>query len=166
MISNRIRVLIDLRKKLERETSANRVFNRAVWALFLVSLIYFAMFFQDDALIHLRYAEHLAASGRWAFNTGEPSYGASSPLFVLVLAALVRVGLSSVWLPKLLSVAFYGLLVAQFLKLCRTDSEHSSGLRALTILLVMPMSALVESSLPFANGIVQLNPADALNAGE
>jgi hypothetical protein len=40
----------------------------------------------DDAWIHQTYARNLAQHGDWAFNPGEPSAGATSPLWVLLLA--------------------------------------------------------------------------------
>lgn len=40
----------------------------------------------DDAWIHQTYARNLALGGEWAFNPGEPSAGATSPLWVLLLA--------------------------------------------------------------------------------
>jgi hypothetical protein len=45
----------------------------------------------DDAYIFLTYARHLAASGHFAFNPGELSYGFSSPAYVLLLAGVSRI---------------------------------------------------------------------------
>jgi hypothetical protein len=47
----------------------------------------------EDSLISLRYAENLAAGRGLVYNPGEPVFGASTPLYVLLLAALVRLGL-------------------------------------------------------------------------
>ncbi len=44
----------------------------------------------DDAWIHIRFAQNLAASGCFAFNPGEPTAGSTSPLWVVVLAAAGR----------------------------------------------------------------------------
>ena len=40
----------------------------------------------DDTYIHLVYARHLLLGEGWVFNVGEPSYGSTSPLWVLLLA--------------------------------------------------------------------------------
>jgi len=39
----------------------------------------------DDAWIHQTYAAHLAAWGTWAYRAGQPSAGATAPLWVLLL---------------------------------------------------------------------------------
>lgn len=44
--------------------------------------------FTDDGFIHLQYARNLIAHGEFAFNTGERSFGTTSPLWVTILAAL------------------------------------------------------------------------------
>ncbi|MDY0110785.1 MAG: hypothetical protein RBT60_12725 [Candidatus Krumholzibacteria bacterium] len=48
----------------------------------------------DDTYIHLRYAENLATRGEFAFNPGEKTYGATSPLWIFGLVALRAIGLS------------------------------------------------------------------------
>ena len=48
----------------------------------------------DDTFIHLRYARHLVERGEIAFNPGEATYGATSPLWVFGLALLLKLGLS------------------------------------------------------------------------
>lgn len=47
----------------------------------------------DDTFIHLRYAQHLLERGEVAFNPGEPTYGATSPLWIFGLALLLKFGL-------------------------------------------------------------------------
>jgi len=59
----------------------------------------------DDTYIHLRYAENLLERGEFAFNPGEASYGATSPLWILGLVGLLAVGvppLTAAWLLGLL----------------------------------------------------------------
>ena len=48
----------------------------------------------DDTFIHLRYAAHLIERGEIAFNPGEPTYGATSPLWIFGLALLLKLGLA------------------------------------------------------------------------
>lgn len=60
--------------------------------LLAVLLIYLALqaalwgYVTDDTYIHLVYANHLLLGKGWVFNLGEPSYGSTSPLWVLLLA--------------------------------------------------------------------------------
>jgi arabinofuranosyltransferase len=46
----------------------------------------------DDTYIHLQYARNLAETGQLSFNRGDPVYGATSPLWVFLLAAVDRAG--------------------------------------------------------------------------
>ncbi|MGI8771701.1 MAG: hypothetical protein ACR2JE_09710 [Acidobacteriaceae bacterium] len=64
----------------------------------------------DDALIHLRYAAMLAQHHFLTYDGVHPTYGASSVLYVLLLALLRFVTTSSM-LPKLVSLAAYVILL-------------------------------------------------------
>ena len=64
----------------------------------------------DDTFIHLVYARNLRELGQLAFNPGEPSMGFTSPLWLLLLAALGP-GLA---VAKLASLACGGLSVYAF----------------------------------------------------
>lgn len=44
----------------------------------------------DDAYIHLTYAKNISTGHGFAFNPDEPSFGTSSPLWVLLLAMFIR----------------------------------------------------------------------------
>ena len=46
----------------------------------------------DDTFIHLQYARNLAETGELSFNRGHPAYGATSPLWVALLALLHKAG--------------------------------------------------------------------------
>jgi hypothetical protein len=46
----------------------------------------------DDTFIHLQYARNLAAAGELSFNRGEATYGATSPLWVGILALFAKAG--------------------------------------------------------------------------
>ena len=79
-----------------------------VWAIFLCWAGRHAML--DDALIHLRYASVLHDQHLISFDGIHPSYGASSLLYVGILA-LLRSVISSPLLPKAISlIAYAGLL--------------------------------------------------------
>jgi len=47
--------------------------------------------FTDDGFIHIQYAQNLITRGEYSFNPGEVSFGTSSPLWVIELAAIGRV---------------------------------------------------------------------------
>ena len=72
----------------------------------------------DDALIHLRYASFFHQQHRISFDGIHSGYGASSLLYVVVLAALRSVTLSPL-LPKLVSLAGYAFLLGLFVWLTR-----------------------------------------------
>jgi len=65
----------------------------------------------DDTWIHLRYAKHILERGEMSFNPGVPSYGATSPLWILGLVMLLKLGVAPVVSTKILGLAS-GLLVA------------------------------------------------------
>jgi len=75
----------------------------------------------DDAYIHLTYARSLSQAAGFSFNPGEPSFGTTSPLWVLLLAALIPwldphllvVALS--WLSLWISLCLAALITAQSL---------------------------------------------------
>ncbi len=58
--------------------------------LALAHLAPFVNYLTDDTFIHLQFAKHLIGGGGFAFNSGEPTYGATSPLWVLLLAGIGR----------------------------------------------------------------------------
>jgi len=57
-----------------------------VLALFLLLQWPLWDYVTDDTYIHLVYARNLAAGQGWSFNPGEPSYGSTSPLWIILLA--------------------------------------------------------------------------------
>lgn len=64
--------------------------SRALLLLLLVAataaLAPFLHYLTDDTFIHLVFAKHLVEGRGFSFNAGEPTYGATSPLWVLLLA--------------------------------------------------------------------------------
>ena len=63
----------------------------------------------EDSLISLRYAENLAAGLGMVYNPGERVFGASTPLHVLFLAALVHLGLPAITTVKLVCAGADGV---------------------------------------------------------
>ena len=65
----------------------NARIRRLALAVFAAGCLLFRHSIMDDTFIHLQYARNLRAHGEIAFNHGEPSLGATSPLWMLLLAA-------------------------------------------------------------------------------
>lgn len=92
----------------------------------------------DDAWIHQTYARNLALHGEWAFLPGQPSGGATSFLWVLLLAPGVWLGLAPLvwaWLLGWLGLWGLGLLgAATFARLQPTRPALAPWVGALLIL--------------------------------
>jgi hypothetical protein len=69
--------------------------SRALLLLLLLAataaLTPFLHYLTDDTFIHLQFAKHLVQGKGFSFNAGEPTYGATSPLWVLLLAAVGKI---------------------------------------------------------------------------
>jgi arabinofuranosyltransferase len=59
----------------------------------------------DDPYIHLQFARNLASGHGWSFNPGEPVPGATSPLWVVLLAGAHLAGVPMEWAPIVLGLA-------------------------------------------------------------
>jgi len=62
----------------------------AILLLGLGHLTPFLGYLTDDTFIHLQFAKNLIGGRGFAFNAGEPTYGSTSPLWVLLLAGVGR----------------------------------------------------------------------------
>ncbi len=69
--------------------------SRALCFLLLIAaaaaLLPFLGYLTDDSFIHFQFAKHLVQGKGFSFNAGEPTYGATSPLWVLLLALAGKV---------------------------------------------------------------------------
>lgn len=86
----------------------------------------------EDAYISLRYAENLATGQGLLYNPGERVFGASTPLYVLLLAGLHALGIPALAAARLLCIAADGLttwLWSRWL-LRQTGSWHGPALFA------------------------------------
>ncbi len=73
----------------------------------------------DDTYIHLRYAQNLADRQEFAFNPGEDTYGATSPLWIFGLVLLLKLGVNgptATWILGLFSGALTLVLMAGLLR--------------------------------------------------
>ncbi|HTE16862.1 MAG TPA: hypothetical protein VK689_00600, partial [Armatimonadota bacterium] len=74
------------------------------WVVLAVTGITF-----EDSLISLRYAENLASGHGMVYNPGERVFGASTPLYVLFLAGLTRLGMPALGVAKALAALSDGV---------------------------------------------------------
>ncbi len=63
----------------------------------------------DDSWIHLRFAENLAAGRGFAINPGEPVAGSTAPLWTLLLAFAIALGLPALVAAKVLGLGSYAM---------------------------------------------------------
>jgi len=103
--------------------SSGALWLRLAFLVYVVGILFYRDSIMDDTFIHLQYARHLREQGMLAFNAGEPSLGATSPLWLLLLAGLgateiaarllsVACGAFSIWLFALQARRFCGSLAA------------------------------------------------------
>lgn len=78
----------------------------AGFALFVILILPLRGTLVDDTYIHLVYARNLAETGELSFNRGDPTYGATSPLWVGLLAAIHFLGGDLIVWCRVLSWAF------------------------------------------------------------
>lgn len=69
-------------------------------------------FFNDDALITIRYAENLAHGNGLTYNAGERFLGTTTPLWALVLAAVAYAGIDAPAAATWIGVAAFGWTAA------------------------------------------------------
>ncbi|WP_157863527.1 hypothetical protein [Mycolicibacterium obuense] len=88
--------------------------------LLLVAVVVLAPyrnFAGDDAYITFRFASNLTAGAGYSFNPGQPTYGSTAPLWVLMIAGVSKVGLGVVASAHILNWIFAAALIALFYKL-------------------------------------------------
>jgi hypothetical protein len=107
----------------------------AACALFAVLVLPLRGALVDDSYIHLVYARNLAERGELSFNAGEPSYGATSPLWIAMLAAVHLAGGNLVVSCHLLSVLFaLGSIILAFRIVLRISGDGDLSAAAALIL--------------------------------
>jgi len=74
----------------------------AALALALALMAPLRGYLTDDTFIHLQYARHLAAGAGPVFNPGERVYGCTSPLWMVLLALGIKLGLDGLLVAKAL----------------------------------------------------------------
>ena len=70
---------------MSQESRRDWVTLGGIVAIYLAAQLALWNYVTDDTYIHLVYARNLLLGKGWVFNVGEPSYGSTSPLWVLLL---------------------------------------------------------------------------------
>lgn len=121
---------------LELALVAVGVIGARVWFMSVTHITY------EDALISLRYARNAAAGLGLVYNAGERVFGATTPLYVLLLAVLSSLHLADpLFWTKLLCAAADGLTAAVWYQIIR--SETGSRPAALTFAAAFGLSPFI-----------------------
>jgi len=88
----------------------------------------------DDTYIHIVYARHLLLGDGWVFNLGEPSYGSTSPLWVLLLAPFASGEAAGLLAARLLSIGAGLLAIPVFYRLAARAIRREDLRLAATLL--------------------------------
>jgi hypothetical protein len=120
-----------LRGEPELSTAPRRAQRSRRLALlaFVAGVVVYRDAVMDDTFIHLQYARNLRQAGEIAFNAGEPSLGASSALWMLLLAAAGATEVAA----RLLSVACGALSVIVFASVARRILGQGAWATAATV---------------------------------
>lgn len=101
----------------------------------LMALAWHNRFVQDDAFIAFRYADHLAEGHGLVFNLGERVEGYSCFLYVLLVAAGIRLGFDPIAVSYAIGlVSFAGTLLATFGLARRLSGSRRVALAAIVLL--------------------------------
>lgn len=93
----------------------------------------------DDTWIHLQFARNIAEGHGFSFNPGVPSSGSSAPLWTLLLALPMALGLGPIASAKLLGVALVATTALAASELTRRLSGHAwAGLLAGVAVAITP----------------------------
>jgi hypothetical protein len=103
----------------EPVTRIERVGVAVALALAVVLMWPLRDYVTDDTFIHLRYAQNVAAGQGLVFNPGEPVYGCTSPLWVVLIADGMLLGLDGLVTARLLGFASTLASIVFFMQLMR-----------------------------------------------
>jgi hypothetical protein len=113
---------------------AARRYLLAIGLLYLLAQWPLWGYVTDDTYIHLVYARHLLLGDGWVFNLGEPSYGSTSPLWVLLLAPFASGEAAGLLAARILAVGAGLIAIPVFYRLA-ARSIRSESLRLTATLL-------------------------------
>lgn len=117
--------------------------------IIILHLSIFGFWLMDDAYITTRYAENLALDGELAFNLNEtnPVEGFSTPLFLFIQAFFIKIGLSSLYLPQILSLFFLATSIVLLFFTVKDHYEDSKEINLYSFLLIALSSPYILYSI-------------------
>ena len=115
----------------------DRHFILIVFLLIVLVELPFVEYITDDTFIHLQFAKNLIAGKGFSFNAGEPTYGFTSPLWVLLISALGHTGAGLLAVSKVLGLAALLLSGVFFYFLCLRVSADRFLSRAATLVWIL-----------------------------
>ncbi len=85
--------------------------NKTAYLLLAAAVFFFVLdtfqklqYSPDDTYIYMQYARNISGGGGFSFNYGEPSYGITSPLWVIILSVSYLFGINGFWFAKILDL--------------------------------------------------------------
>ncbi len=95
------------------------LFLAAAGGLFVLDILQKLQYSPDDTFIYMQYARNIAGGEGFSFNAGEPSYGVTSPLWVIMLSIPYIFGIDGFWFSKILDLLCAAASVVVFYRLSR-----------------------------------------------
>lgn len=111
-----------------------------------VALAFTTHFTQEDFLITLRYARNIAQGQGFVFNPGQRVLGTTTPLYALLLAAALRLGLPAAALGKAVNILADGALCVVVFRWLALVGQETAGRWAAFFIAVNPVQMRVAIS--------------------
>jgi hypothetical protein len=96
----------------------------------------------EDFYITLRYAYNIAHGLGFVYNPGQPVLGTTTPLYTLILAGFIRLGLNPILFGKLINIAADGLACVCIYRLGRAARAEAAGLAAAFLYATTPLNLI------------------------
>ncbi len=111
----------------------DRHFILLVCLLVVLAELPFLEYITDDTFIHLQFAKNLISGRGFSFNAGEPTYGFTSPAWVVLISAAGLTGAELLWTSKALGLLALLVGAAFFYALALRVSADRYLARAATV---------------------------------
>ncbi len=95
------------------------LFLAAAVIFFLSDTIQKLPYSPDDTFIYMQYARNIAGGHGFSFNPGEPSYGVTSPFWVIILSIPYFPGIDAFWFSKILDIICAAFSILIFFRLAK-----------------------------------------------
>lgn len=95
--------------------------------IFITDIVQKLPYSPDDTFIYMQYARNISGGQGFSFNAGEPSYGVTSPFWVIIISIPNFIGINAFWFSKILDLICAVLAVVLFYRLSKILFENDSG---------------------------------------